>query len=54
MFADLVDWGRRWPGEQHAFAARDAMRVEVDEGRYLRTFPHALSILAESEGHKPC
>jgi len=29
------------------------MRIEIGEGRYLRTFPYVLSILAESEGYKP-
>jgi hypothetical protein len=32
---------------------RDAMRIEVSDEGYLRTFPPALSILAESEGYKP-
>jgi hypothetical protein len=31
---------------------RDAMRIEVSDEGYLKTFPLALSILAESEGYK--
>jgi hypothetical protein len=32
---------------------RDAMRIEVSDEGCLKTFPLALSILAESEGYKP-
>ncbi len=32
---------------------RDRMRIEVGDEAHLRTFPHAMSILAESEGYKP-
>jgi hypothetical protein len=32
---------------------RDPMRIEVSDEGFLRTFPHALSIFAESEGYKP-
>jgi hypothetical protein len=32
---------------------RDAMRIEVSDEGYLKTFPIVLSILAESEGYKP-
>jgi hypothetical protein len=32
---------------------RDPRRIEVRDEGYLKTFPLALSILAESEGYKP-
>ena len=45
---------RRFPRQSFEWRAkRDALRIEVCDERYLRTFPPALSIFAESEGYKP-